>query len=69
MIYTDKEVRNMRKKEKVDKERYTTYIPRVMAEQIRDISDLTGIPQSSLWEEAGRDLLTKYNGKIKYLEK
>lgn len=55
----------MDKKERVEKERYTSYLPKELAEQIRELSDKTRIPQAALIEEAVLDLLTKYYGKLK----
>lgn len=54
---------------KVNKQRFTTYLPDIMVEQIRDLSTKTRIPQASLMEEAALDLLTKYYGKFVRYEK
>jgi hypothetical protein len=65
MIYVIKEVAAMSDKPKVEKERYTSYLPKEMVEQMRELSDKTRIPQAALMEEAVLDLLTKYYGKLK----
>lgn len=52
----------MSNKEKIEKERYTSYLPKTMADQIRALSEETRIPQSALIEEAVGDLLKKYYG-------
>jgi hypothetical protein len=54
----------MSNKEKVEKERYTSYLPKHMADNIRALSEETRIPQASLIEEAVADLLKKYYGKL-----
>lgn len=51
--------------EKSEKKRYTTYLPNELLEEVRKLSDETRVPQTALMEEAVRDLLTKYYGKMK----
>lgn len=55
----------MSSKDKVEKDRYTSYLPKEMVEQIRELSEKTRVPQAALMEEAVLDLLTKYYGKLK----
>ncbi|UNY40060.1 ribbon-helix-helix domain-containing protein [Bacillus phage vB_BauM_KLEB27-3] len=48
---------------KIEKERFTTYIPTKLKEDIVKLSNETRIPQAGLFEEAVVDLLEKYKEK------
>jgi hypothetical protein len=54
----------MIKKEKRNKDRFTTYLPIDMIGKIRELSERTRVPQAALFEEAVADLLEKYYGKL-----
>ena len=43
----------------VKKERFTSYLPIKLIEQLRQISDYTGIPQTRLLEKAVEEYLEK----------
>ena len=43
----------------VKKERFTSYLPIKLIEQLRQISDYTGIPQTRLLEKAVEEYLKK----------
>lgn len=43
-----------------EKVRFTTYVPKVLKDEVLELSNRTRVPQSRLFEEAVEDLLKKY---------
>lgn len=55
--------------ERVEKIRYTSYLPKELVDAMKELSDKTRVPQAKLLEEAVEDLLEKYNGKLSIYRK
>lgn len=55
--------------ERIEKIRYTSYLPKEMVDELKELSDKTRVPQAKLIEEAVQDLLEKYNGKLSIYRK
>lgn len=61
--------KGVKQMERIEKVRYTSYLPREMVDQLKELSDKTRVPQAKLIEEAVQDLLEKYNGKLSIYRK
>jgi predicted DNA-binding protein len=54
--------------EVVSKERFTSYLPVALIEQLREVSEKTGIPQTRLLERAVEEYLIKMEVQKKMFE-
>lgn len=61
--------KGVKQMERIEKVRYTSYLPREMVDELKELSDKTRVPQAKLIEEAVQDLLEKYNGKLSIYRK
>jgi predicted DNA-binding protein len=54
--------------EVVSKERFTSYLPVTLIEQLREVSEKTGIPQTRILERAVEEYLIKMEVQKKMFE-
>lgn len=54
-----------KKFKKEPKERFTSYLPKGLIAELRELSDQTRVPQSAFVEEAIKDLIWKYSTRFK----